>query len=403
MTKLKKSVVTTFIASALIAACFACGAAGTIAVRADAPAASAEAPALPTAISPTDPRIHYAGRFAPSPAGPQCAWPASSATVRFYGSALNVKLRESGASDEFQVFVDGVPKAVLVPSAGEHVYRLLTSQTPAVHVVDLVKRTESFFGTSTFEGFQLSTPGRFGRVAPHARKIEVIGDSISCGYGDEAPNQQVHFSSKTENAAMAYGAVAARDLDADYVCAAWSGKLMWPKNTLPEIYGRTIPTDASSVWDFSAWTPDVVVINLSTNDFAGGIPDQAGWTGAYEAFIKRVRGLYPKAEIYCAMSPMLYGKAYDTLKSYLTQICSDETAAGDAHVRLLMLPTQDPNKGFGADWHPNLVNQQRTAQVMEATIESDLGWKPATSSAPSLSATDLLALPIISLASGNGN
>ena len=51
--------------------------------------------------------------------------------------------------------------------------------------------------------------------------MEVIGDSISCGYGNEAANEHEHFSPTTENAYFSYGAIAARAFNADYTCIAW--------------------------------------------------------------------------------------------------------------------------------------------------------------------------------------
>lgn len=36
----------------------------------------------------------------------------------------------------------------------------------------------------------------------------------------------------------------------------------------PMIYKRTVANDANSTWNTAQWTPDVVVINLGTNDFS---------------------------------------------------------------------------------------------------------------------------------------
>src|SRR5207248_2231555 len=110
-----------------------------------------------------------------------------------------------------------------------------------------------------------------------ARRLEVIGDSISCGYGNEGKDQNEHFAAQTENACETYGFLTARRFGAGYACVAWSGKKMWPDNTVGEFYDRALPADPDSTWEFSKWTPDVVVINLATNDFGGAAnPDRAG-------------------------------------------------------------------------------------------------------------------------------
>ncbi len=335
----------------------------------------AEANSLPVAVAPTNPLLRYAGRFdTRDAAGPRCAWPASAVTLRFQGSALNVSLTDQD-SDRYQVVVDGQPASVLAPQNGTHLYRVFQAAKGGSHTVSLVKRTESFFGTTQFLGFQLSAGGKLLPLPkPSGRRLEVIGDSISCGYGNEAKDQHERFSPVTENAYLSYGAIAARALGAEYVCTAWSGKKMWPDNTLPDLYDRTLPLDPGSRWDFAAWTPQVVVINLSTNDFSSGVPERKGWVAGYEAFVVRVRKNYPSSAIYCATSPMMGGDGGKIAASYLTQIVSDENALGDKNVRLLVFETQDWKNGFGADWHPSVKTHQIMADKLAATLKADLGW-----------------------------
>ena len=342
------------------------------------PTVNTEAAPLAVMVSPYDGHVRYEGRFDTSdPAGPKYSWSASAVTVKFRGEAMNVRLNDSN-SDDYEVVVDGQPAAVLVPKGGIHVYRVFQAAKRSTHTVTLVKRTEAFFGTPQFLGFQLSQDGKMLAPPPRpARRIEVIGDSISCGYGNEAKDQKEHFSSTTENAYLSYGAVAARTLGAEYVCIAWSGRTMWPKNTMGEVYDRTLPLNPGSHWDFRRWTPDAVVINLSTNDFAGSVPDQKGWTEGYKAFLAHVRANYPRAAIYCATSPMLGGNSATVAQSYLTQIVTDENRAGDKNIRLLVFETQDGKNGFGADWHPSLKTDALMAQKMAGALTSDLGWEPA--------------------------
>lgn len=180
-----------------------------------APVVDAEAAPLPNAVSPADPRVRYVGRFdTTDPAGPRCAWSASSVMLKFQGTGLNVKLGD-GSSNAYQVVVDGKPAAVLTPKGGTHVYSVYRG-TGGPHTVSLVKRTEALFGTTPFLGFQLARGGSLLPLpARPRRRLEVIGDSISCGYGNEARDQTEHFSAATENAYLTYGAIAARTLGAE--------------------------------------------------------------------------------------------------------------------------------------------------------------------------------------------
>ena len=339
----------------------------------------AEDTALPVEVSATDPKIQYAGRFDLRDAkGPRWAWPACSALLKFKGTAANVKLKEMGGN-QFQVVVDGKPSKVLTPK-GEGVYSLASGLPEGEHTVEIVKRTEAFVGATQVLGFQISQGGEALAPEKVTRRIEVIGDSISCGYGNEGQNQNEHFKNETENAYLTYGAIAARALKAQYACVAWSGRKMWPDNTIPEVYDRALPADNASTWDFSTWTPDAVVINLATNEFGKGNPDEKGWTDAYKAFITRVRKNYPKAMIYCASGSMMSDswppaqKSLTTLHRYLNSIIDDLKKSGDSNVRFIAFDPQDQKNGLGSDWHPSVKTHELMAAKLVDALKKDLGW-----------------------------
>src|SRR5579862_4788238 len=159
------------------------------------PMITSEDPTPPaTHISGSDPHIRYEGRWDTSdPAGPRCSWSASTVRVKFSGSALDVDLSESdGSNDEYQIEVDGQAVGILVAQAGAHTYRIYNGA--GTHTLALVKRTEAFCGIGQVRGFDLLADGKLldpGK-AP-GRGIEVIGDSISCGYGNEADTREEHF------------------------------------------------------------------------------------------------------------------------------------------------------------------------------------------------------------------
>jgi lysophospholipase L1-like esterase len=154
---------------------------------------------------------------------------------------------------------------------------------------------------------------------------------------------------------------------------------MWPDNTIPELYDRVLTYDPRQAWDFSKWVPDVVVINLGTNDFAQANPDEKNWTAAYRQFIARVRGHYPQAQIYCATGPCLGDdqarKAKSTLLAYVNSIVAAEQAAGDKKVHALDFGQQSLEDGVGADWHPGVKTQSIMAGKLEDAVRRDLGWR----------------------------
>lgn len=335
---------------------------------------------LPLEISASDPNLRYVGRWdAAEASAPRCAWSASRVMIRFEGKSLNAKIKDNG-KNLWQVLVDGQAAAVIQTQPGEQVYGLAGDLAPGEHTVELVKRTEASVGPSQFLGFQAGEGTVVKPVAALARRIEVVGDSISCGYGNESASEKEHFAPATENACLTYGAIAAKELGAEYVCVAWSGKKLWPNNTIPELYDRIIPQDAASKWDFSKWRPDAVVINLATNDFASGNPDEAGWVNAYKEFIGRIRKNYPEARIYCAIGTMMsdgYPKgnmALTTVRKYIGRVISEMKAEGEDKLGVVDFGTQKPENGIGGDWHPSVKTHQLMGEQLENVLKKDLAW-----------------------------
>ena len=151
------------------------------------------------------------------------------------------------------------------------------------------------------------------------RKIEFFGNSITCGYAVEDSTGQDRGTAPYENAYLSYATITARHFDAEFHSTSKSGigiLVSWVPLIMPEMYYRLDPTDAESKWDFSKYTPDVVVINLFQNDawiiklpdndqfkaqFGSKPPTDEQIIKAYKDFVKTIRSKYPKAQIICAL------------------------------------------------------------------------------------------------------
>ena len=100
--------------------------------------------------------------------------------------------------------------------------------------------------------------------------MEFYGNSVSAGYAvDDLSGRDLHDSIYTNNY-KSYAALTARHYDAKYHCICKSGigvTVSWDSLIMPEIYDKLIPTNSSSFWDFSNYSPDIVVVNLFQNDF----------------------------------------------------------------------------------------------------------------------------------------
>ena len=253
--------------------------------------------------------FHIVGRIdTRDAAGPSFGWSATEIRARFSGASLSVVLRDTGAS-YYDVSIDGGTPTPLLVTGGAQPYDVATGLAPGEHDVILTKRTETTTGVTQLLGFVgtlVPTP------VPAGRRIELVGDSITCGYGVLGPNETCSFSASTESEPLAWGALAAGQLAALHMVTAVSGRGVIRNyggdtaNTMPELYDRALADDASSTWDQHAFEPDVIVVNLGTNDFAGGKGDPGpGFQVTYTSFLATLRARHPQAHIVAATSPMV--------------------------------------------------------------------------------------------------
>ncbi len=323
------------------------------------------------------------GRFQRTASGVGCEWPGSAIRASVSANSLTAEFTASTANDRWQVEIDGQPTQILKLVKGNGRYTI-DLPNARMHQLLLVRRSEAFQGATEFKGFSGSgvryqNPSDDESIYRKDRMIEIIGDSISAGFGVDGKKKEEPYSPETANGYLTYGWVAARQLKALPTIVAWSGKKMWPDNTIPEIYDYIFPSKKTGAWSpDSSPKPGAVVINLATNDFGGGIPDEMGWKGGYMAFVKKVRKNYPSAYIYLVTGSMMsdswpVGKKHlTTLKTWLDSIQADMK---DAKIKRLDFPVQQESDGIGSSWHPNAVTQGKMGRLLAVAIKGDLGWK----------------------------
>ena len=337
-------------------------------------------------VGPTAPR--FTGRFDLREEGAAFAWSGSSVTVRFEGTSLEAELRDTG-DNRYLVLLDGVAaQAPLVLGPGTHTVTLASGLSSGPHTVTLYRLTEPLVGETVLTGLRLSPGGKMLATAPAAeRRIELIGDSISTGYGNLGNDPTCGFSPATQDHYQTYGAITARALGADLSTLAWSGRGVFTNRgsttelePMPELWQRTLPTRAEPLWDFSKNAPHAVIINLGTNDFAPDVKDTTPFAAAYVAFIAQVRERYPEAHIFCAVGPMLTDsyppgmQASTTVRAVLQETIKQRREAGDARVHYLDFGSIRANEGLGCDYHPTIATQKRMAETLTATLRETLGW-----------------------------
>ena len=127
-------------------------------------------------------------------------------------------------------------------------------------------------------------------------------------------------------------------------------------------------------WDFNKFVPDVIVINLGTNDasYTGTKKDrQQDYQDSYVAFLKQIREKNPTAKIYCTLGIM--DARLNKVMAAAAEAYTAET--GDSNIATFEFPLQDSaNDGIVADYHPSDTTHTKSAQLLADFIKQDMGW-----------------------------
>jgi len=270
-----------------------------------------------------DPLISYEGRINYLSDAAELSWPGTSATIQFEGTSISATLQDLDTANYYNVIVDNQVVSRIHTEKEKKSYVLASGLSKGKHQVQLFKRTEWDKGKTLFFSFELSQDAKLlPAPAPKKRKIEFYGNSITCGYANEDNTGKDRSFGYFQNNYETYAAITARHFDAQYYNNSKSGigiLISWFPFVVTDIYDRTDPTDSTSKWDFSKYTPDVVVINLFQNDswlvnmpnqesfkhfFGTKKPDEATIIAAYKSFISIIRSKYPNASIICCLGSM---------------------------------------------------------------------------------------------------
>ena len=278
-----------------------------------------------TAQAPAPLPVHVGGRtIANSDGSLSFGWPAVYFESRFHGTAVSVSVQTN--DDRLQLLVDGAEKALLIQPGSTSL--TIAGLTPGDHVVRLEKVTESQSGGSRFVGFYPAEGSTPLPPPAHARQIEFIGDSLTVGYGNTSrsrtcTNQEIH---DTTDSQQGIGPTLARAVEADYRVHAYSGHGVVrnyngssPGQSMVLLYPRLKPDDPAHLeTDTSAWKPQIIVINLGTNDFSTPVHAGETWKdgealaadyrATYIAFAKMLMAKQPQAHLILMGSDQFYGQ-----------------------------------------------------------------------------------------------
>ena len=338
-----------------------------------------------TFVPASDKRIAYVGRvsFANSEA-PLFTYPGVQIIAGFEGTSIRMKAKPKSAYYMAQID-EQEPVKVDFYHREDSVLLLADSLTEGKHTIRLTHVTEGYELRPEFYGFILD-PGKDLTETPALpqRKIEFIGNSITCGYGVEATVATAPFTYDTENHYFSFAALTARALEAQHVVVARSGIGIFrnyngpydgkPEAAMPALYDYTNFEDTTQVWDYSRFTPDVVCVNLGTNDTSVGRYNKAKLREAYAGFLRHLRNRYPNATIVMMSGCMLSGQRMKDIEEAQDAVVAEVNTKGDKRVVRFTFSPQDGSLGYGASYHPSMQQQAKMAAELTPFLRQLMGW-----------------------------
>ena len=311
---------------------------------------------------------------------------ASSFEFKAVGSEVNVELfatRYSMANSRPYIVVmvdDDYENRVRIGLEQEYTTLNIGQYAPndgLLHTYSVYKSTES---TDSHIGLKkIQTNGELiQEVVYKDRLIEFIAASSSTGYGNLVIGGTK--TSANSDCMSAFSYLTARALNADiniYSASGWGVKAsQWTSPNSLNLYDAYKKIDFYSTkdWDFTQITPDVIVINLGTNDWSyinqatdANVRAQRveDFKNQYVDFLNFLHQVYPNTQII-----MFYGLMNETnIYGYTEEIYQ---TAKETIPTLEIIQVQ--GDGRGAASHPSKESHAQVAELLIAKVKSVMGW-----------------------------
>ncbi|MCR4734349.1 MAG: hypothetical protein K5829_05035 [Treponema sp.] len=253
---------------------------------------------------------------------------------------------------------------------------LFESDVEKTVLIRVLKLSEVNFASAGFKSLEIDGSLISRKESSKAAKIEIIGDSITCGYGIEGVFEKDTFTTKQQRADKSYAFLTAKKLGAEFNLVSWSGIGIISKYVdasieepdtevvMPSVWPYTDKSLAlrrglePAVWNESWFSPDIVVIHLGTND-ASYVRKVEGRRKAYVSglrqFLEAVHRRSPKAKICCCLGVMGQDLC-DSVEEAVNQFKGDFK---NVDVKAVKFPVQLDEDGIGADWHPSAKTHEK--------------------------------------------
>ncbi len=337
-------------------------------------------------------------------------WTASGLEISVRAKELWVRVRADYEQFEpwLDIVVDGALMQRRMLAKGEQEICVFRQMEPdRVRTVRILRDTPAMPQDewTLLQILSVRTDGSFCPAPEYAMRLEFIGDSITSGEGGAGAVGEMTWNSGCFDCVNHYTFWTAEALNAEYqvisqsgwgVYCSWQGRR---EQAIPPYYEQVCgllcgeqnrSLGAMEPWNFARWQPDVVIVNLGTNDAGsfsfGGVTDPlTGFVGpmrsnsdgsmyeedrqaiedaAYQ-FLKQLRRCHPDSYIlWC------YGMMGDALAETLRHAVSRcKTESGDTRMEYFPLP-DTPKEQLGSREHPGHEAHRHVSELLAEKIRA---------------------------------
>jgi lysophospholipase L1-like esterase len=320
--------------------------------------------------------IQYYGRFDQSdPKKPKFWAPGAYLTTRFSGSDCEIFINDQvteGSHNYIEVKVDNIGPVRIQLRARANRIQIARDLPGGDHTVTITKNTEASVGFLEMIGFKCNS--LLPPPPVPSRKIEFIGDDVTAGAGSDSrfmPCDSAEWYDQS-NAYSSYGAITARDLNAQFSLTAVSGIGITkaagePGGNISQVSDKINLHKNDVDWDSKKYQPDVVTLMLGNND---AVTDSSSFINSYLTFIKKLRIKYPVSQIVC-MSISKGDAKSARLRNMIPVIVASAKKGGDQRVQQLII-SGTYNKGCNK--LPSMEEHLEISSQVTAYLKKIMAW-----------------------------
>ena len=284
------------------------------------------------------------------------------------------------------ITVNGKIRIKKVIKGWDERYTIISSEMPVTAVIRIIKLSEAAFSLCSAEA-ETDESGSITPAPAFPKRIEFIGDSITCGYGVDDSNIESEFSTEAENAMKSYAYRCSQLLRTEYSLFAYSGYGVisgWTetgsRNTrelLPPYYEKFTHSYKTAdginldekPWDFSSQPNDAVVLNIGTNDNSyctRSIEAYEEFEAEYYNLLRTVRRCNPDAKLIASI-----GIIDVTMGESIHKAVKRFSEESGEKVYEFRFTSQNGNLGFGSNYHPSEDTHEYAAEELAHFIEEN--------------------------------